>query len=122
MSITVNDLAKMIDHSLLHPTMTDKVLEEECKVAKKYNAVSVCIKPYAVKQNNGMYSYDGATQHDLKLMRQHSKSSIEVKAAGGVRTLVRSFGVTRVGATATSVILDKAKSILDSGKKLENVI
>ena len=245
MSITVNELAKMIDHSLLHPTMTDKVLEEECKIAKKYNAASVCIKPYAVKQavellkgsdvmvgtvigfphgnsaisikvleavhacndgaveidmvinigkalgeewkyvedeikavneavvsngailkvifendflddkhivklceicnriepafvktstgygfvkqNNGMYSYDGATEHDLKLMRQHSKSSIEVKAAGGVRTLedllrVRSFGVTRVGATATSAILDKAQSILDSGKKLENVI
>ncbi len=46
----VKELAKMIDHSLLHPTMTDKDLEEGCKIAKEYDAASVCIKPYAVKQ------------------------------------------------------------------------
>ena len=39
----------MIDHSLLHPTMTDKELERECKVAARYKVASVCIKPYAVK-------------------------------------------------------------------------
>lgn len=43
-------LAKYIDHSLLHPTMTDKELEEGCAVALKYNTASVCIKPYAVKK------------------------------------------------------------------------
>lgn len=45
----VTELAKMIDHSLLHPTMTDKELEEGCAIAKKYNVASVCIKPYAIK-------------------------------------------------------------------------
>lgn len=40
----------MIDHSILHPTMTDKDLERECKVAVKYDVASVCVKPYAVKQ------------------------------------------------------------------------
>ncbi|MEM9673197.1 MAG: deoxyribose-phosphate aldolase, partial [Bacteroidota bacterium] len=44
----ITELAKMIDHSLLHPTMTDQDLEEGCELAKKYNAASVCIKPYAV--------------------------------------------------------------------------
>jgi deoxyribose-phosphate aldolase len=44
----VSELAKMIDHSLLHPTMTDKELEEGCAIAKTYNVASVCIKPYAV--------------------------------------------------------------------------
>lgn len=39
----------MIDHSLLHPTMTDEVLKREIEVAKKYDVASVCIKPYAVK-------------------------------------------------------------------------
>ena len=196
----------MIDHSLLHPTMTDEQLIEECKVAVKYDVASVCIKPYAatlardllegsdvevgtvigfphgnsrvdvkiretelalvdgateidmvvnigkvlsrdwdyvmteirainevvinggvilkvifendflpddsykislceicsevgvafvktssgygfVKQSNGMYAYLGATDHDLKLMRQHSAPEIQVKAAGGVRNL-----------------------------------
>jgi deoxyribose-phosphate aldolase len=41
-------LAKMIDHSILHPTMTDTDLVRECEVAKKYDVASVCVKPYAV--------------------------------------------------------------------------
>jgi deoxyribose-phosphate aldolase len=67
-----------------------------------------------VKQANGMYSYEGATDHHLKLMRRHASASVQVKAAGGVRTLddllrVRELGVTRVGATTTDRILDEAK-------------
>jgi deoxyribose-phosphate aldolase len=39
---------------------------------------------------------------------------VQVKAAGGVRTLddllrVRALGVTRIGATATEAILEEAK-------------
>ena len=44
------ELAKMIDHSILHPTMTDEDLARECAVAIKYDVASVCVKPYAVKQ------------------------------------------------------------------------
>jgi len=50
MKYSYSDLAKMIDHSLLHPTMTDKDLQEGCALAAKYDVASVCIKPYAVKQ------------------------------------------------------------------------
>ncbi|MEN9573881.1 MAG: hypothetical protein RL514_1736 [Verrucomicrobiota bacterium] len=50
MKYTYSELAKMIDHSLLHPTMTDKELEDGCKLAAKYQVASVCIKPYAVKR------------------------------------------------------------------------
>lgn len=46
----VEELAKMIDHSILQPTYTDKDLEIQCEVAKKYNVASVCVKPYAVKK------------------------------------------------------------------------
>jgi deoxyribose-phosphate aldolase len=46
----VRDLAKMIDHSILHPMLTDEDLRRECEVAKKYEVASVCVKPYAVKQ------------------------------------------------------------------------
>jgi deoxyribose-phosphate aldolase len=49
MNQKVYDLAKMIDHSILHPTMTDEDLRRECEVAKKYHVASVCVKPYAVK-------------------------------------------------------------------------
>ncbi|MCX6907197.1 MAG: deoxyribose-phosphate aldolase, partial [Verrucomicrobia bacterium] len=50
MKYTYKELAGMIDHSLLHPTMTDKDLEDGCKLAAKYGVASVCIKPYAVKR------------------------------------------------------------------------
>ncbi len=46
---TLQDLAKMIDHSILHPTLTDNDLREQCNVAMKYDVASVCVKPYAVK-------------------------------------------------------------------------
>jgi deoxyribose-phosphate aldolase len=46
----VNELAKMIDHSILQPTHTDEELKKQCAVAAKYNVASVCVKPYAVKQ------------------------------------------------------------------------
>jgi deoxyribose-phosphate aldolase len=50
MKYTYEQLAKMIDHSLLHPTMTDQELDDGCKLAAKYGVASVCIKPYAVKR------------------------------------------------------------------------
>lgn len=228
-AISKLEIAKMIDHSLLHPTMDDKILREGIELARKYNVASVCIKPYAVKmaadmlqgsdvmvctvvgfphgnsrvdvkvyeteraiddgaveidmvvnagkvlsedwdyvrneiasivavtkkhraalkvifendflpeekykiklceicselmvefvktstgygfnkQSDGSYNYKGATHDDLVLMRKHSDPSVEVKAAGGVRTLedilkVWELGVTRIGATATEAII-----------------
>jgi deoxyribose-phosphate aldolase len=50
MKYSYNDLAKMIDHSLLHPTMTDPELEAGCTLARQYGVASVCIKPYAVQR------------------------------------------------------------------------
>src|SRR5271165_891797 len=47
---TCTDLAKMIDHSLLQPVMTDAQLEEGCRLAREYDVASVCIKPYAVRR------------------------------------------------------------------------
>lgn len=221
---TYTALAKMIDHSLLQPVMTDAELEKGCLLAREYDVASVCIKPYAVRQavqwlagstvavgttigfpqgghvpaikvaeseqaiadgateldmvvNIGKvlggdwkyvaddiaavvavakpkkalvkvifencflkdehkkqlcricgevgadfvktstgYGDGGATDEDLKLMRQFSPPQVQVKAAGGVRTLerliaVRAMGVTRVGATATKAILDEAKRL-----------
>lgn len=230
--ISLNSLAKMIDHSLLHPTMTDEDILTGCALAKKYDVATVCVKPYTVgmsldalkgsnvdvcsvigfphgnsttalkvaetkqaivdgateidmvinigkalgkdwgfveadirsvneacvsgnailkvifetdylqgehiirlceicsdvkvafvktssgygfvKQPGGDYNYKGATDHVLALMRKHSPPDVQIKAAGGVRTLddllrVRELGVTRIGATATETILEEAK-------------
>ena len=62
-----------------------------------------------------MYSYKGATDEHLRLMREKSSGSVQIKAAGGVRTLddllrVHSLGVTRIGATATIEIMEEAKA------------
>ena len=50
MKYTYQQLAGMIDHSLLHPTLTDRELEDGCRLAMRYGVASVCIKPYAVKR------------------------------------------------------------------------
>src|SRR5438067_809014 len=47
---TYTEIAKMIDHSLLQPTLTDRELEDGCRLAREYEVASVCIKPYAVRQ------------------------------------------------------------------------
>lgn len=49
----------MIDHSILHPTMTDADLERECSIAAKYNVASVCVKPYMVKKATELLSGTG---------------------------------------------------------------
>lgn len=43
MNQKIKELAKMIDHSILHPTLTDHDLERECEIAKKYDVASVCV-------------------------------------------------------------------------------
>ncbi|KAB2570515.1 Deoxyribose-phosphate aldolase [Lasiodiplodia theobromae] len=231
-TVTLTQLAKMIDHSLLHPTMTDADILHGLAIAKRHNVATACIKPYLiplavrelagttvhvcpvigfphgnstteikvleataaaaaggkeidmvinigkalggdwgyvedeirrvneavvangaglkvifendylgeeeivrlcricsdvgvafvktstgygfVKQpSGGMYAYKGATVRHLKLMREHSNPEVQVKAAGGVRTLddllhVMALGVTRIGATATVAIMEEA--------------
>ncbi|MCK4699701.1 MAG: deoxyribose-phosphate aldolase [Bacteroidales bacterium] len=228
----MKEIAKMIDHSILHPVFTDNDLEKNCEIAQKYDVATVCVKPYHVrmasgilkgsnvavcavigfphgnsiikikesetlqvindgatevdmvvnigkvvqndwnyinkelktindaciqngailkvifetdlvtsdknkiklcelcnvnqiafvktstgygfvKREDGNYNYSGATEHDLKLMRKHCNSAVQIKAAGGIRNLdqvlrVKELGVTRVGATATEVIIEEA--------------
>lgn len=230
--VSLRSLAKMIDHSLLHPTLTDAEILVGCDTARRYDVATVCVKPYAVamsaealagsevavcsvigfphgnsttaikvaeavsaisdgaaeidmvinigkvlgggwefvkadidavnqacvssgailkvifetdylqdthivqlcqicsalkvafaktssgygfvKQPGGDYNYQGATEHVLSLMRRHCAPEVQIKAAGGVRTLdqllrVRALGATRCGATATQVMLEEAK-------------
>jgi deoxyribose-phosphate aldolase len=69
-----------------------------------------------VKTSTG-YASSGSTLGDLQLMRRHSPTSVQVKAAGGIRTLdalleVRAIGVSRVGATRTAEMLDDCRQRL----------
>ncbi len=49
MKYTYAELAGMIDHALLHPTMTESEMRAGCEMAAQYKVASVCIKPYAVR-------------------------------------------------------------------------
>jgi len=50
MNYTYEDMAKMIDHSLLNPTLTAADLERGIHVALEYDVASVCIMPFYLKR------------------------------------------------------------------------
>jgi len=228
-TITYAQLAKVIDHSLLKPELTEQDVMDGCKLAAKYNTATVCVKPCHVRlaaevlkdtdvkvstvigfphgsnltaikvaeaqaaMDDGAVELDmvlnigqlrsgqdayvsadikavcdaahargakvkvifenayltddqkiracklceaagadwvktstgfapgGAKLEDLRLMRANVSDRVQVKAAGGVRTLdallaVIDAGVTRCGATATAVMLDEFEKRLKEGK------
>lgn len=50
MTFTYPDIAKMIDHSLLNPTLTTADLEQGIQLALAYDVASVCILPYYLRR------------------------------------------------------------------------
>jgi deoxyribose-phosphate aldolase len=97
-----------------------KVIFENCflETEHKEELCRICgeVRADWVKTSTG-YGTSGALDDDLRLMRRCSPPHVQVKAAGGVRTYarlleVRALGVSRVGATASKVILDDCKSAL----------
>ena len=82
---------------------------------EKVTACKLCEEAGAdwVKTSTG-FAPSGATLDDLRLMRANVSDKVQVKAAGGVRTLpalleVIDAGVTRSGVTVTALILDTFK-------------
>lgn len=73
-------IAKMADHSLLHPAMTDAEFEEECQIALKYDVGAVCVKPYHVKRAAELMAGT-----DIKVSAvvsfPHGNSTTEIKLA-----------------------------------------
>lgn len=98
-----------------------KVIFENCYLDddQKIRLCEICNELNAdwVKTSTG-YGTHGATIEDLTLMRKHAADHVEVKAAGGVREFgklleVRALGVSRIGASATKVILDACRETLN---------
>lgn len=84
--------------------LTDEEKETACKLCEEAGADWV-------KTSTG-FAGGGVTIEDLKLMRKTVSEKVQVKAAGGVRTLdkaieVRQVGCSRFGATATEAILEE---------------
>jgi deoxyribose-phosphate aldolase len=111
----VKEELKLITSYSHHRNVKIKVIFENCYLTddEKIKACELCneIGVDWVKTSTG-YGTGGAEDHDLILMRKHTRPEIRLKAAGGIRTLeraieVKELGCTRIGATATADILDK---------------
>jgi len=50
MICALQEVARMIDHALLHPTLTDSELDKGCALALQHQVASVCVKPYHVSR------------------------------------------------------------------------
>ncbi|HND51277.1 MAG TPA: deoxyribose-phosphate aldolase [Pirellulaceae bacterium] len=97
------DLAGMIDHSLLHPTMTDAELEAGCALAAKYEVASVCIKPYYVRRAVELLR---GTQVRVGCVIgfPHGNSSTEVKR-------FETAAACRDGATEIDMVINVGKAL-----------
>lgn len=67
-----------------------------------------------VQTEDGHYSYRGATAEDVALMRRHCPPEVQIKAAGGIRSLhevlkFEALGCSRIGASATLAIVEEAR-------------
>jgi deoxyribose-phosphate aldolase len=100
-----------------HPRAIVKVILENAYLTDDEKVLGCHLAEEAgadfVKTSTG-FGPGGATLADLRLMRATVGGAVQVKAAGGVRTLdalldVIDAGATRVGATATAAILNEFK-------------
>ena len=48
--VSYEDIAGMIDHSLLRPNLTDQEVEEGCQIAREYRVAAVCVRPSDVRR------------------------------------------------------------------------
>ncbi len=113
------DIGDVVDAAHRGKALVKVIFENSMlDTAQKIKLCEICGEVGAdwVKTSTG-YGDGGATDEDLQLMRKHSPATVQVKAAGGVRTferllVVRQIGVTRVGATATPAILSDCRKEL----------
>ena len=105
-----NDAGAIVKVILENAYLTDDEKERGSRLAEAAGADFV-------KTSTG-HAPSGATHEDLALMRRVTSPHVQIKAAGGVRTLddlldVMNLGVTRIGATQTKPILDDFRARRD---------
>jgi deoxyribose-phosphate aldolase len=117
---TLNDTAKergaIVKVIFENDYLTDEFKIKLCHICNQHRVAFVKTSTgYGfVKQPDGIYMYRGAVESDVVLMRRECIPEIQIKAAGRVHTLddllrFKELGVTRIGTTATEVILKDAK-------------
>ncbi len=105
MDYTYADIAGMIDHSLLAPTLNREELEAGCRLAREYEVASVCILPHALRRANELLS--GSTvQPSSTVGFPHGGQATGVKVAEAEQALAD-------GATELDMVVNisRAKSM-----------
>ena len=124
----VSEIAKMIDHSLLHPTLTDKELREGCEFAKEHKVASVCIKPYAVRSAAAILEGSDVRVGTV-IGFPHGSSRIEVKAheaeaacQDGATELDMVVNIGKVLSEDWEYIEAEIKAVKDVANKYEAIV
>lgn len=96
-------IAKMVDHSLLHPAMTDAEFEKECEVAREYDVGAVCVKPYHVKRAAELMKGTDVIISAV-VSFPHGNSSTEIK-------LAETMQVIADGAREVDMVINIGKAV-----------
>ena len=112
--MTAQELAKYIDHSLLHPTMTDEDLKNGLEVAKKYGTATVCIKPYAVKYAAEILKETGIGVCTV-IGFPHGSNTTDLK-------VIETIEACRSGATKIDMVVNVGKVMSDDWDYFEQEI
>lgn len=97
-----------------------KVIFENCYLEREEKlalcAIAKEVEPDFIKTSTG-FGTGGATLEDVELMRDAVGSRVQIKAAGGIRTLETALkmidlGVTRIGSTASVAIVEELRRAL----------
>ncbi len=77
-TISLAQLAKTIDHSLLKPELTDTEHDQGCELAARYQVASVCVKPFHVRRAEGLLRGTGVAVGTV-IGFPHGNSATETK-------------------------------------------
>ncbi|HVZ64680.1 MAG TPA: deoxyribose-phosphate aldolase [Lacunisphaera sp.] len=100
---TVLELAKMIDHSLLHPTMTDAQVRAGCEIARRCECATACVKPQSVPLAAAALAGAGVGVCAVAGF-PHGNSQPELKVAEAVRAMAEGAGEIDVVANIGKVL------------------
>jgi deoxyribose-phosphate aldolase len=90
-NVTALDIAKMIDHSLLNPKFTRQEVEAGCLLAKKYECITVCVKPCDVELAYGILK-DSSVVTTSVIGFPHGSSITEAKVLETKRAIEQGCG------------------------------
>ena len=110
----VQEILKMVDHSLLSPSLTDKQLKEGCAVAAQYHTASVCVKPYHVRQA-AEYLKDTDVLVGAVIGFPHGNSTISIKS-------LETEQVIADGAVEVDMVVNIGKVLSEDWDYIENEI